>query len=121
MAELGVGVAEWREGRGWGGNEVSAVTHRRGDLPGGRGDGASSLAFLPPYPCTTVMYRIPCVQYESSCRELRMQSEQATSEASQMRRMLAAKDEELATACGCGGGGMWIYVWGACGCGGTQM
>ena len=50
------------------------------------------------------MYRIPCVQYESSCRELRMQSEQATSEASQMRRMLAAKDEELATACGCGGG-----------------
>ena len=87
----------------------------------GEGGRSYEVAFLPPYPCTTVMYRIPCAQYESSCRELRMQSEQATSEASQMRRMLAAKDEELATACGCGGGGMWIYVWGACGCGGTQM
>ena len=42
-----------------------------------------------------------------------MQSEHATNEAAQMRRMLAAKDEELATACA----GVWAvgacaWVWG---------
>lgn len=52
-----------------------------------------------PHVCTALRE-----QYESSCRELRMRAEQATTEAMQMRRTLAAKDEELATACGCGGG-----------------